>query len=167
MREGHGMESKAPGLAAGPDAIDRALLAAVEQDARASYAALGRRVGLSAPAVADRLRRLERAGIITGYRARIDRARLGRGLTAFIRLKLASRDHAPIDALARDLPEILEAHHVTGEEGYLLRVAVASVADLDRLILRLAPHAATASQVVLSTAVEDKPVAVLPKGDEG
>ncbi|NNG02835.1 MAG: Lrp/AsnC family transcriptional regulator [Inquilinus sp.] len=154
------MASKAEGPEAGLDAIDRRLLAAVERDARASYAALGRRVGLSAPAVAERLRRLEAAGIVIGYRARLDRARLGRGLTAFIRLKLASRDHAPIDALARDLPEILEAHQVTGEESYILKVAVASVADLDRLMLRLAPHAATTSQLVLSTPVEDKPVAM-------
>ena len=154
------MVSRTTDAAAMPDATDRELLAAVQADARTSYADLGRRVGLSAPAVADRLRRLERAGIVTGYRARLDRARLGRGLTAFIRLTPSGSGTAEIDALARAEPAILEAHHLTGEAGYLLKAAVGSVAELDRLILALAPLGATASQLVLSTAVEDKPVAL-------
>lgn len=138
------------------------LLAALQCDARLSYADLARRVGLSPPAVADRIRRLERQGVITGYRAQVDRGKLGYGLTAFIRLRAASEQYDSIDALADETPEILECHHVTGEDGFILKVIARSVAHLDQLILRLAPYAATTSSIVLSTRAEGKPVAVPP-----
>lgn len=138
------------------------LVDALQRDARLSYANLGRQVGLSPPAVADRIRRLEDAGIITGYRAQVNRSKLGYGLMAFIRLKASSGQYDRIEALAHGTPEILECHHVTGESGFILKVIARSVAHLDTVILHLAPHAATTSSIVLSTRVEDKPVTVRP-----
>lgn len=145
------------------DEIGRQLLQALQQDARLNYADLARRVGLSPPAVAERIRRLEQSGTITGYQAQVDRSRLGYGLTAFIRMKAASDQYDRIDALVADMPEVLECHHVTGEDGFILKVIARSVGHLDRVILRLAPHAATTSSIVLSTRVEGKPV-TLPDG---
>lgn len=144
------------------DEIGVILLDALQQDARLSYADLGRRVGLSPPAVAERIRRLEASGVITGYRAQVSRPKLGYGLTAFIRLKAASDQYDRIDALAGATPEVLECHHVTGEDGFILKVIARSVAHLDQVILDLAPYAATTSSIVLSTQAEGKPVACPP-----
>ena len=151
------MESKEP-----LDEIGIILLEALQQDARLSYADLGRRVGLSPPAVTERIRRLEISGVITGYRAQVNRSKLGYSLTAFIRLRAASDQYDRIDALVGDTPEILECHHVTGEDGLILKVIARSVAHLDQVILNLAPYAATTSSIVLSTQLEGKPVAVRP-----
>lgn len=134
------------------------LVEALQRDARLSYADLGRQVGLSPPAVAERIRRLETAGVITGYRAQVNRSKLGYGLMAFIRLKAAGDQYGPIEALAREIPEILECHHVTGEAKFILKVVARSVAHLDTVMLQLAPHAAATSSIVLSTRVEDKPL---------
>ncbi|MEO3432188.1 Lrp/AsnC family transcriptional regulator [Inquilinus sp. CAU 1745] len=132
------------------------ILDALQENARINFAELGRRVGLSAPAVADRVKRLEEAGIIAGYQARLDRGRAGYGLTAFIRLKPQRSADREIDALVRDMPEILECHQVTGEEGFILKVVARSIAHLDEIILRLAPFGATTSSIVLSTRAEGK-----------
>lgn len=144
------------------DETSRHLVDALQQDARLSYADLGRQVGLSPPAVAERIRRLESTGIITGYRAQVNRTKLGYGLMAFIRLRASGDQYDRIETLARETPEILECHHVTGEAKFILKVIARSVAHLDTVMLQLAPHAATTSSLVLSTRVEDKPVAVQP-----
>lgn len=141
------------------DEIGVRLLDALQRDARLSFADLGRQVGLSPPAVAERIRRLEEFGVITGYRAQVNRSKLGYGLTAFIRLRAASGQYDRIDALVANTPEILECHHVTGEDGFILKVIARSVAHLDQVILDLAPYAATTSSIVLSTRAEGKPVA--------
>ncbi len=138
------------------------LVDALQLEARLSYAELGRQVGLSPPAVAERIRRLESAGVITGYRAQVNRSKLGYGLMAFIRLRAASDQYERIDALVRETPEILECHHVTGDNGFILKVIARTVDHLDTVIVHLAPYAATTSSIVLSTRVEDKPVSVRP-----
>src|SRR5204862_3584961 len=98
------------------DGTDHRLLAELQRDARLSLAELGRRVGLSSPAVAERLGRLERSGVIRGYRAEVDPRALGLSLTAVIRIRPAPRQLAKVAELARGTPEVVECHRITGED---------------------------------------------------
>lgn len=143
----------------GLDDLSWRLLDALQEDGRMSYAEIGRKLGLSPPAVAERMRRLEDLGVVTGYRPVIDRARLGRPITAFIRLRTPSENYPRIDAFARERPEVLECHHVTGEDSHVFKVACASIQHLDRMILRLAPFGPTTTTIVLSTQAEGEPIA--------
>ena len=142
------------------DVMDFRLVAALQEDARLSYRALGRQVGLSQPAVADRIRRLEEAGVITGYRGCIDRARAGLPVTAFLRVTCSGDRFQAVHRLARELPAVLECHHVSGEACFMIKVADATLASLERTIERFREHGETVSSIVLSSVVEDKPVAL-------
>ena len=142
------------------DEIDHKLLAALQKDARLSYRALGRRIGLSQPAVADRVRRLEEAGVLTGYRAGIDRPRAGLPLTAFLRVTCTGDKFRAIHRLAEELPSVLECHHVTGAACFMVKIAATDLAGLERTIDRFREHGETVSSVVLSTIVEDKPAPI-------
>jgi Lrp/AsnC family leucine-responsive transcriptional regulator len=142
------------------DDMDLLLLAALQADARLSYRALGRRVGLSQPAVADRIRRLEQSGVITAYRSRIDRGRAGIPVTAFLRVTCSGDRFQAVHRLARDLPQVLECHHVSGESCFMIKVAEGTLAGLERTIERFREHGETVSSIVLSSIVEDKPVAL-------
>ena len=150
-----------PGGAA-PD-VDRALLAALARDGRASYTDLAERVGLSVSAVHQRVRRLEQRGLITGYRATLDAKALGLPLTAFVSIKPidpSAPDDAP-DRLAH-LPAIEACHSVAGDESYILKVRVASPSDLESLLqeIRAAANVSTRTSVVLSTPYEGRPPAL-------
>ncbi len=127
------------------------LVCALQEDARASFAELGRRVGLTAPAVAERMRRLEAAGIIRGYHADVDPAKLGLGLTAIIRFKTTREPYERIVALMRSCPEIIECHDVTGDDCMTLTAVVASVGHLQELVARLTPHGTSNTSIVLSS----------------
>lgn len=142
------------------DNIDRRLLAALQQDARQSYRALGRRIGLSQPAVADRIRRLEESGVLTGYHAAVDRGRAGLPITAFLRVTCAGDRFHAVHRLASDLPGVLECHHITGEACFMVKVADTDLAGLERTIDRFREHGETVSSVVLSSIVEAKPAPV-------
>lgn len=146
------------------DEMDFRLIAALQEDARLSYRALGRRVGLSQPAVADRIRRLEEAGVITGYRADIDRGRAGLPVTAFLRLTCGGDRFQAVHRLARELPAVLECHHISGEACFIIKVADATLAGLERTIERFREHGETVSSIVLSSVVEDKPAALARTG---
>lgn len=137
------------------DPIGWRLLAALQEDARLTNSELGARVGLSAPAVAERMRRLEAAGIITGYRAQIDPAKLGLPITAFIRCNAPGPQ---IGAIARAAPEVLECHRVTGDDAFILKVVVASVAHLEAVIDRLLPYGQPTTSLVLSSPVPGREV---------
>jgi Lrp/AsnC family leucine-responsive transcriptional regulator len=126
------------------------LLRALQENARASFADLGRRVGLTPPAVADRIRRLEAAGIIRGYRADVDPTKLGLGLTAIIRFKTAE-PYERIVALVRSCPEIIECHDVTGDDCMTLTAVVSSVGHLQELVARFTPHGTSNTSIVLSS----------------
>ncbi|MEQ8964410.1 MAG: Lrp/AsnC family transcriptional regulator [Azospirillaceae bacterium] len=151
---GDGATESPPAL----DERDRILLDRLQRDGRASYAELGRACGLSAPAAAERVRRLEAAGVIAGYGARVDRARLGRPLTAFVRLRVSGEAYKRLRAALDDMPAVLACHGVTGEDGLILEVATASIAELDGLLSDLATYGQTASSIVLSTWLDARPV---------
>jgi Lrp/AsnC family transcriptional regulator, leucine-responsive regulatory protein len=142
------------------DEIDRRLVTALQADARLSYRALGRQIGLSQPAVADRVRRLEESGVLTGYRAGVDRGRAGLPVTAFLRVTCTGDKFRAVHRLAEELPAVLECHHVTGEACFIVKVAEADLTGLERTIDRFREHGETVSSVVLSSIVEDKPAPV-------
>ncbi len=135
------------------DATGWQILQALQEDARVSFSELGRRVGLSAPAVAERVRRLEEAGVISGYHAQVNMERIGLPLSAFIRVSSTNERYIQISALARDLPEVLECHRITGEDCLIMKVVVSSVAHLEELINRLGPYGRTTTSVILSSPV--------------
>ena len=142
------------------DSIDCKLLTCLQEDARLSFRALGRRVGLSQPAVADRVRRLEEAGVLTGYRGQIDRAAAGLPITAFLRVRCTTDKFKAVQRLAHDLPAVLECHHVTGEDCFLVKVTADAMPGLEATIERFREHGETVSSVVLSTVAENKPIAL-------
>jgi Lrp/AsnC family leucine-responsive transcriptional regulator len=132
------------------------ILRELQQDARLSFAELGRRVGLSTPATAERVRRLEEAGVIEGYEARINAKALGREVTAFVRIRLSGAETQArrLTRLASELEDVLECHRCTGDESFILKVRVPSVAELEKLIDRLTPYGMTSTALVLSSPVE-------------
>jgi Lrp/AsnC family leucine-responsive transcriptional regulator len=153
--------SSSPGETGGasPD-VDRALLAALARDGRASFTDLAERVGLSVSAVHQRVRRLEQRGLIKGYRAALDAKSLGLPLTAFVSITpidVAQPDDAP--ARLAHLSEIEECHSVAGVESYILKVRVASPDALEGLLaaIRKSANVTTRTTVVLSTFYEDRP----------
>ncbi len=135
------------------DAIGWRLLREIQQDGRASFTELARRVGLSTPAVAERVRNLEAAGIIRGYRAEIDLAKVGLPILAVVRMSVMGDVLSRISALARELPEVLECHRATGADSFIMKVAVSSVEHLENLIDRLTPFGTTSTSIVLSSPV--------------
>lgn len=142
------------------DDTGRRILAALQIQGRMPFSELGRRVGLSAPAVAERVRRMEDIGLITGWRALVDRCRLGWTMTAFMRVSCPGEKYQAVRRLALDLPEVIDCHHVTGEDCFFVKLAVGSVEHLERVIDRFRDVGRTVSSVALSTIVEDKPPAV-------
>lgn len=144
------------------DAMDWALLAELQADARLSYSELSRRVHLSAPAVAERVRRLEESGVISGYHAHVDPARAGRAVRALIRMSCYGARCVLRDEQALAWPEIVEVHRVTGDTCCLLLVAVTSMTAFEDLIDRLAHYGRPSSTMVLSSPVPWRPVTGLP-----
>jgi Lrp/AsnC family leucine-responsive transcriptional regulator len=140
------------------DATNLRLLAELRTDARLSLAELGRRVGLSPPAVAERLSRLERDGVITGYRADVDPRALGYALGAVLRMRPAPRRIADVAAVARDTPEVVECHRVTGEDCFYIKLHVRSVEHLEEVIDRFTPYGQTTTSIIQSSPVPARSV---------
>jgi Lrp/AsnC family leucine-responsive transcriptional regulator len=143
------------------DAIDRRLLAELSEDARRSTAELGRRVALSAPAVAERVRRLERLGVITGYRAEIEPRALGYAIAAIVRIRPTPRQLPRIVELARDTPEVVECYRITGDDCFLMKLHLHSMDDLEPVLDRFVLFGQTTTSIIQSTPV---PRRVLPLG---
>lgn len=142
------------------DDIDWTILDRLQRDGRIGFRELGRVVGLSAPAAAARVRKLEAAGIIAGYRALIDPERLGLRVLAFVRISVpggADADDAVI-AVAGEIPEIIDVYRVTGTETYLLHVLVPVVHDLEKVLRPLWRFGTTTTSVVMSVPIADRPV---------
>jgi Lrp/AsnC family leucine-responsive transcriptional regulator len=140
------------------DATDWALLEALQDDARLSYTELGRRVGLSSPAVAERVRRLEDAGIVQAYRAELRLPNIGLPVMAFVRIRYPSGDYGPIRRAIEAERSILECHHVTGEDCFVAKVATGSMAELEAVVGRLAKLGGTTTSVVFSTILERRQI---------
>jgi Lrp/AsnC family transcriptional regulator, leucine-responsive regulatory protein len=143
------------------DATNRKLLEELQADARLSLAELGRRVGMSSPAVAERLKRLEREGVITAYRAEVDPRMLGYGLGVAIRIRPAPRQLAQVAELARQTPEVVECHRVTGDDCYLVTAYVRDVEHLEAVIDEFAAYGQTTSSVMQSSPVPRRGLAPL------
>lgn len=129
------------------------LLAELQRDARLSLAELGRRVGLSSPAVADRLRRLEQDEVITGYHAALNPRALGYGLTAVVRVRPAPGQLQRVAEAARDTGEVVECRRVTGEDCYVMTAHVRDVEHLEEVIDRFAAHGETTTSIAQSSPV--------------
>ena len=148
----------------GLDDIDLALLEALVADGRASYRQLGDRVGLSPPAVADRVRKLEQRGVITGYRAELDYERLGFPILCIIRLNTSGRrsdeaiDGSTIDEVLAAIPEVIEANRVTGSESHVVRARVRSTAHLESLLDQVWQAADSVTNIVTSSPVPRRPM---------
>lgn len=140
----------------GLDGIDAAILRELCADARVPRAELSRRVGLSAPSVADRVRRLEDAGIITGYGARINPARLGYGLTILIRARPLPGEMKNMIEAIQETPQIVACDRVSGEDCFVARAHVRDVAEMEAVIDRIVPFGATNSSIVQSSPVEER-----------
>lgn len=142
------------------DALDRQILELLQSEGRIKLSELGRRVRLSPAAVTERVRRLEAAGVVTGYGARVAPARLGYGIQAFVRVN----PHAgytlthprTLELTAR--PEITEAHHVVGEDCWILKVAVEDTAHLEEVLAQISALGRTTTSIVLSSPVAHKPL---------
>lgn len=142
------------------DEIDKNILKELQEDARTSFAELGRRVGLTTPAVIERVRKLEDAEIITGYRAEIDTSKVGLSITAFIRMSITGVDYSKIIEAVKASTEVLECHRGTGGDSFIMKVAVASVEHLQEMIDRLTPYGITTTTIVLSSPVKRRTIEV-------
>lgn len=138
------------------DEIDWKILKELQINARVTFAELGRRVGLTTPAVIERVRKMEDASIITGYRVEIDTAKVGLPITAFIRMSITGVDYSHIIEVAQESTEVLECHRGTGGDSFIMKVAVADVGHLQTLIDRLTPYGITTTSIVLSSPVKSR-----------
>ena len=142
------------------DATDAQLLAELQSDARLSLAELGRRVGLSSPSVADRLRRPESDGVILGHRTEVNPEALGLALTSIIRIRPSPRQLHKVAELARSTPEVVECHRITGEDCFFIKAHVRDVHHLEDLIDLFTPFGQTTTSIVQSSPVPRRGVAL-------
>ncbi len=142
------------------DATDVELLEELQADARVSLAELGRRIGMSAPAVAERMRRLEDAGVITGYHADIDPRALGFDLGAVIRVRPHARQIPKVAQIARDTPEVVECQRITGDDCFFMRLHVRDVEHLEEVLDRFTPFGQTTTSIVQSAPVPARGVSL-------
>jgi Lrp/AsnC family leucine-responsive transcriptional regulator len=141
------------------DQTDWRILAELQDDARLSFKQLGRRVNQSPPAVADRVRRLEEAGVIAGYRAQVEPTAVGLPLSAFVQMRCQPGRCLLKTSTDEDYPEVTEIHKLTGSSCTMLRVRVASMRHFEGLLERLGEHGEMTTHVVLSTQYQGRRVA--------
>ena len=141
------------------------ILQALQENARLSYSELGQRVGLSSPAVAERVRRMEDAEIISGYHAEINRGKVGFPITAVIRMSNSPGERCTrFTAFAQELPEVLECYRVTGNDSLIMKVMASSVEELEALIDHLSVHGQLNTSIILSTPVSRRVIAPQQEG---
>ncbi|MEU2115885.1 Lrp/AsnC family transcriptional regulator [Streptomyces sp. NPDC016459] len=146
--------------AAAFDAVDRRILDLLQSDGRIKLSELGRRVRLSPAAVTERVRRLEASGAVSGYGAHVSPARLGYGIQAFIRVNphggYTLKHPRTLELIAR--PEVVEVHHVVGEDCWILKVAVTDTVHLEEVLEQTSALGRTTTSIVLSSPVTRKPL---------
>ena len=125
-----------------------------------TMSALARRVKMSAPAVTERVQRLERAGVITGYRLEVDPAALGLPVTAFARIRPAAGQLSKVAELARSLPQVTECHRITGEDCFLIKVHAPAVQELETLLDQFLIYGQTVTSIVVSSPVQPRPLPI-------
>jgi len=145
------------------DATNLRLLSELQQDARLSLAELGRRVGLSSPAVAERLQRLEQDRVILGYHARLDPRKLGMSLSAVIRVRPAPGQLHNVGQLAERTPEVVDCRRITGEDCYIVTAHVRDLEHLEEVIDRFAAHGQTTTSIVQSAPVAGRGLNLEPR----
>jgi Lrp/AsnC family transcriptional regulator, leucine-responsive regulatory protein len=135
------------------DALDLKILVILDADARRSYADVAREFGVSQPTVADRIRRLESRGIVRGAMLRVDHARLGFNVSAFVRLRATASRKRGVAETARAMPQVIEMYSVTGDDCMIARVVARSVEELAEILQRLSMFADSSTSVVLETII--------------
>jgi Lrp/AsnC family leucine-responsive transcriptional regulator len=146
------------------DGINLRLLAELHENPRLSMSELGRRVGMSAPAVTERVQRLETTGVIVGYRVEVDPAALGMPVTALVRVRPGPGQLPKIAQAARDTPQVVECHRITGEDCFFLKVHAPSIAELEEVLDRFLLFGQTTTSIVVSTPVPARPL-LLPTAE--
>ncbi len=139
------------------DRVNVQILRELRDDPRLTMTELGRRVGLSSPAITERVRRLEERGVIRGYRIDIDPAALGLAIAAYVRIRPNPGQLPKIAELARSIPEIVECHRVTGEDCFILKVYLPSLDQLDRILDTFLAHGTTTTSLIQSSPVPLRP----------
>jgi Lrp/AsnC family leucine-responsive transcriptional regulator len=145
------------------DGLNRRILKELQRDPRLTMTELGRRVGLSSPAVTERVRRLEEASVIQGYRLDVDPTALGLPIAAYVRIRPNPGQLPRIADLARSIPEVVECHRVTGEDCFVLKVYLPSLDQLDRILDKFLAHGSTTTSLIQSSPVPLRPPP-LPEG---
>jgi Lrp/AsnC family transcriptional regulator, leucine-responsive regulatory protein len=140
------------------DELDRRIISELQRDGRLSMAELGRRVSLSSPAVAERVQRLERTGVIVGYHARIDPRAVGYPVSAVVRVAPATGQLQKIRDVAQSTPEVVECHRITGEDCFLLKLHLRSLDELEGVLDRFTPYGRTTTSLVHSSPVDNRPL---------
>jgi Lrp/AsnC family transcriptional regulator, leucine-responsive regulatory protein len=147
------------------DPINRRLLNELQEDARVTMAELGRRINLSAPAVAERVQRLERAGVITGYRAEVDPKAVGFPIAAVVRVRPTTRQLQRIPELAREIPEVVDCHRITGEDCFFVKLHLRSMDDLEGILDRFIVLGQTTTSIIHSSPVARRALPLDVPGD--
>jgi Lrp/AsnC family leucine-responsive transcriptional regulator len=141
-----------------PDKVDTVILTALQANGRQSIADLARSISMSHSAAAERVRRLEEAGVISGYGALVDPERLGFSIMAYLRLRYPSSIYEPLHQLLRDTPEVIEAHHVTGDDCFIMKVVATSMKHLEQVSGRIGTLGSVTTSVVYSSPLPPRPL---------
>lgn len=140
------------------DPVNVRLLSELRGDPRLSMSALARRVGMSAPAVTERVQRLERTGVIAGFRMEVDPVALGMPVTAIVRIRPGPGQLRRVAEAVRDTPQVVECYRVTGEDCFVLKLHAPSVGELEETLDRIRLFGQTTTSIVVSTPVPPRPL---------
>ena len=139
------------------DAVNIRMLEELQRDPRLTMSELGRRIGMSSPAVTERVRRLEEAGVIQGYRLELNPTALGLPIAAYVRIRPNPGQLSKIMELAQQTSEVVECHRVTGEDCFVLKIYIPAIDQLDRLLDSFLLYGSTTTTIIQSTPVPLRP----------